>query len=402
MIVDVHNRLIGSFKDQKYDTAAISGTNLWLSIDAGLQEYGEKLMQGKSGSIVAIEPNTGEILAMISAPGYDPNLLTGRKRGDNYLVLNNDSDKPLFNRAIMAQYPPGSVFKLILALIGQMDGVINPSSRFPCSEGYRLGNLKVGCHEHTSMLNLHESIQYSCNAYYCEVFRRIINQNKYSSANIAYEDVWKKIMSFGLNKSLGIDLPSELKGILASSDYYNKVYGKNRWKFSNIISLSIGQGEIGMTTLQLANLAAIIANKGFYYKPHLIKFIEDSRKHEQNLPKNYAAVSKKEHYELVIQAMADVVNSGTAQLAKTDSITICGKTGTAQNPHGEDHSIFIAFAPKDDPKIAIATFIENAGFGGVWAAPLSGLMIEKYINDTISKSKLWMEERIINASFSKK
>ena len=398
-VVDVHNRIMGSFKEGKYDTAAIEGKNITLTLDKDLQLYGEVLMNNKIGSIVVIEPATGEILAMVSSPNYDPNLLSGRNRGKNYGLLSKDPKKPLFNRPTMAHYPPGSIFKLILALIAQKDEVINSATRYPCSMGYHLRGLTIRCHDHESMLNLHESIQHSCNAYYCEVFKRLLSQKKFKNSAAAFKSLGNTLNGFGLGQKLELDIYGELKGLIPSDEYYNKIYGENRWKYSTIISLSIGQGELGVTPLQMANLTAIIANKGFYINPHFIKVIGDSIVNLTSSKVNKVPVQKESYYNIIIDGMEDVVKDGTAQLARIDSITVCGKTGTSQNPHGEDHSIFIAFAPKENPKIAISVVVENAGFGGVWAAPIASLMIEKYLTDSIASNRKWKEKRILEASF---
>jgi penicillin-binding protein 2 len=397
-VVDVFNRDMGTFQKGKYDTSAVAGTDLYASLDADLQAYGELLMQGKKGSIVAIEPSTGEILCLVSSPGYDPNLLVGRVRNKNYTILSEDSvNVPLFNRALMAMYPPGSTFKLVNALVGQQVGVLFPDTRYGCPGGFSLGNgKKVACHSHPGPLDLEESIQYSCNTYYCRVFRSIIDKKGYKSTKEGY-NVWRDlVMSMGFGKKLGIDIPNELNGNIPSAGYYDKYHGKDRWKSMSVISLAIGQGEIGITPIQLANLVALISNRGWYYTPHVIRAIgrKDSL-NEEFLTKHVSGISQ-QYFDIVIEGMAQVVMAGTARIAKMDSIQICGKTGTAQNPHGKNHSIFIAFAPKDHPKIAISVVVENAGFGATWAAPIASLMIEKYINRTVKRKDV--EERMINSN----
>jgi len=406
-IVDVFNRIKGSFANGKYDSLAVPGMNLTSTLHEKLQAYGELLMQNKKGSIVAIEPSTGEILAMITSPAYNPNLLIGRSRTKNYTQLEADTLEPLFNRALMAQYPPGSTFKVIQALIGSQDQVIFPNTMFSCNK-----NL-VNCHNHRSPLNLHESIQHSCNPYYYMVFKRIIYQgisdNKYKDSEIGLERWRKHILGFGLGNKLGIDISSEKSGNIPSANYFNKVYEKGRWKFETIYSLGIGQGEILLAPLQMANFTAIIANRGYYYTPHLIRSLTSPSTNwrrgrtnaqktegEAQRSKNLTTIDQ-EHFDLIVDAMQDVVERGTARRAKIEGITVCGKTGTAENPHGEDHSIFIAFAPKDKPKIAISVVVENSGFGGTWAAPIASLMIEKYLTDSISRPQA--EERILNANF---
>lgn len=394
IMVDVHNREKGNYQDGKYDTIAIMGKDLYIYLDADLQAYGEKLMHNKKGSIVAIDPSTGGIIVLISSPGYDPNLLVGRVRTKNFRTLQADTLKPLFNRALMAQYPPGSTFKLVNALIGLQEGVVFPNTRYSCNMGYYAGGLHVGCHDHFSPLNLKQSIQHSCNAYYCNVFRSILDKKEYGGTSDGY-NVWRDhVMSLGLNQKFDTDIPNELSGFIPETTYYDKYYGKNRWKSLTVISLAIGQGEILTTPLQLANLSAIIANGGFYYKPHIIKAIGEPNNYITKYGKrNYTRIDTR-HYDVVTEGMYDVVEAGTARWFKIDSIPFCGKTGTVENPHGKDHSIFIAFAPKDDPKIAISVIVENAGFGSTWAAPIASLMIEKYLKGQINRKHL--EDNILN------
>lgn len=399
ILVDVHNREKGSYKDAATDTMAVTGTTIKTTLDILLQEYGELLMQNKKGSIVAIEPKTGEILALVSAPNYDPNMLVGRAVKKNYPVLSQDSLKPLFNRALMAQYPPGSIFKTVQALIGLQDGVITENSGFSCIKSY------VNCHNHPSASSVAASVKMSCNPYYYSVFKRILMQGRSKSIFKDSElglGVWaKQVTRFGFGQRLATDLPSIKRGNVPGVDFYNKWYGKGRWAFSTIYSLSIGQGEVEVIPLQMANLATIIANKGYYYVPHLIKEIDKV----DTIPfvfreKNDVGINK-EYFNPILAGMYGVVNEpgGTARRAKIhDSIIVCGKTGTAQNPHGEDHSVFIAFAPKDNPEIAIAVYVENSGFGGTWAAPIASLMIEKYLTDSISTRNLAKEKRILEAN----
>jgi penicillin-binding protein 2 len=396
VLVDVHNREKGSYLDGELDTLAVTGETIYLSIDAVIQEYGEKLMQNKRGSIVAIEPQTGEILALVSAPAYNPNLLVGRDVKKNYPVLSNDELKPLFNRALMASYPPGSTFKTVQALIAMQDGVINEQTGFPCIKN------PVNCHNHPNATDVISSIKMSCNPYYYNVFRRILLQNKSTSlfkdSEIGLAQWSKQVKKFGLGVRLETDLPAIKKGFIPDVDFYDKWYGKGRWAFSTIYSLSIGQGEIGVVPLQMANLSAILSNRGYFYTPHLLKRIEKT----DTIPtifriKNQVGVDAK-YFTPIVEGMLKVVEEagGTARRAKIDSIQVCGKTGTAQNPHGEDHSIFIAFAPKDNPKIAIAVYIENAGFGGTWAAPIASLIMEKYLKGSIKDVE--KEKRILEAN----
>jgi penicillin-binding protein 2 len=397
-VVDVFNRDKGSFQNGKYDTLSVAGTDLYASLDADLQAYGEELMAGKKGSIVAIEPQTGEILCVVSSPSYDPNLLVGNIRRKNYGILASDTIRvPLFNRALMAMYPPGSTFKLVDALIGQQVGVLGPDTRYSCPGGFSLGNGKmVACHAHWSPLGLVESIQFSCNTYYCRVFKSIIDMKGYNSTREGYENWRKHVMSFGFGKKLGIDLTGELNGNIPTPAYYDRYHGKNRWRSMTIISLGIGQGEIGITPVQLANLAAIIANKGWFYTPHIVRAIgrKDSL-NEAFSQKHHCSVDPK-YFDVVIEGMANVVTAGTATNAKIDSITVCAKTGTAQNPHGKNHSIFIAFAPRENPKIAISVVVENAGYGATWAAPIASLMIEKYIKRKVVRKEI--EEHMKNSN----
>ncbi|MGB0806093.1 MAG: peptidoglycan D,D-transpeptidase FtsI family protein [Salibacteraceae bacterium] len=394
---DVHNRIMGSYADGRLDTLPVAGQDLISTLDLDLQEYGEKLMRNKRGSIVAIEPATGEILALVSSPNYDPNMLVGRARTENYSALvANDSLNPLFNRALNAVYRPGSIFKLVQSLIGLQTNVIKESTRVRCNRAI------INCHGAHTNDDLYGAIQHSCNPYFREVYRRLIQGGEY--ANI-YKDsrfglgVWRDyVTSFGLGVRLQTDISGVGKGFVPDVAFYDKWYGELRWAFSTIYSNSIGEGEMGVTPLQMANLAAILANRGFYYTPHFIKSIGETGPREEYLKKNYTKIDSSYFY-VVIDALAAVVNepSGTARRARMDSIIVCGKTGTVQNPTTPDHSVFMAFAPKDDPKIAIAVYVEEAGFGGTWAAPISSLMIEKFINGEVVRSK--KEQRILDADF---
>ncbi len=397
-VFDVLNRDKGSFRDGKYDTTSVAGTDLYSSLDAELQEYGELLMTNKKGSIVAIEPQTGEILCVISSPSYDPNLLAGNIRKKNYTKLLQDTVfVPLFNRALMAMYPPGSTFKLVDALVGQQEGVLFPDTRYGCQGGFPLGNgKKVGCHPHPSPLDLIGAIQISCNAYFCRVFKSIIDNKSYLSTRQAYESWRKEVMSFGFGKKLGIDIPGETNGNIPSPGYYDRYHGINRWRSMTIISLGIGQGEIGITPIQLANQAALISNRGWYFTPHVIRAI--GRKDSLNMAygTKHKVLVDQRYFDVVIEGMANVITSGTGKIAQLDSITMGGKTGTAQNPHGKNHSIFIAFAPVQNTKIAISVVVENAGYGAAWAAPIASLMIEKYLTRKIKRKDL--EERMISGN----
>ncbi len=394
IMVDVHNREVGRFQEGKYDTTAVKGSDIVLTLDAELQAYGEKLMAHKVGSIVAIEPATGEILAMVSAPAYDPNLLVGRIRGKNYQMLMDDPIKPLFNRALMANYSPGSIFKIVQALVGLEMGAIQPSTGFPCNRSL------VNCHNHPPAFDVHRAIQYSCNPYFYSVYRRIIQSGKSSNIYKDAEDGLRQwhdmVTKFGLGHKLGIDIPSEQPGFMPDVAFYDRWYGSRRWAFSTIYSNSIGQGEVQVVPLQMANLAALIANRGYYHTPHLLKEVKGKDFPRPELLEKHESGVSRHYFDIVADAMESVVSEagGTAARARIEGISVCGKTGTVQNPHGEDHSGFFAFAPKDNPKIAIVVYVENAGFGGTWAAPIASLMIEKYLNRSISDTL--KEQRILD------
>lgn len=391
LLKDVHNNIKGSFQNGKFDVPAIKGKNITTTIDLQLQAYGEALMQGKRGSIVAIEPSSGEILCLISAPSYDPNLLVGRKRTTNYILLDEDSiNKPLYNRAALAQYPPGSTFKLVNALIGLQEKTIYGGSKYKCLDGFDFGveNRKMGCHEHRSPLNLKEAIATSCNAYFCYVYKGIIE--KYSSVYEGYDTWHKYVSSFGLGNWLNNDLPTGKKGFLPTSNYYDKMYKKGGWKALTNISLAIGQDALLTTPIQMANMTAAIANKGFYYTPHVVKEIEGDTIPSRFLKPNQTMIDS-EHFDLVIRGMQQVIDDtelGTSNAAKMQDFSVCGKTGTAENPHGDDHSIFIAFAPKENPQIALAVYVENGGWGSTWAVPIGSLMLEEYLTDNVKRLKL--------------
>ncbi len=392
-MVDVYNREKGSYMDGRYDTAAVSGNDLYMTLDAELQAYGELLMQNKRGSVVAIEPSTGEILALITSPAYDPNLLIGRVRSKNYNLLYKDTLKPLFNRALLAMYPPGSTFKLVNALIGEQEGVLGTSTTYPCA-GETARPIKCS-HTHNSPLALVEAIEQSCNPYFWNVFRTIIDNPKYASTEEAYKKWRTYVNSFNIGHTFDSDLLVERGGNVAPPEYYDKYFGKNRWRSMTIRSLSIGQGELLVTPVQLANLAAIVANRGYYYDPHIVKAIQ---KGDRQIP-----VERKKHHTMVdsvyftpvIEGMHLVFSGehGTARWYASDSIPMCGKTGTVQNPHGENHSVFIAFAPMDHPKIAISVIVENGGYGSTFAAPIATLMMEKYLLGDFKKP--WYEKKML-------
>ncbi len=369
------------------------GKDLTLTIDLELQRYGEMLMNNKIGSIVAIEPATGEILAMVSSPSYDPQLLVGRARGNNYDSLLNAKGKPLINRAISSTYPPGSIFKMANALVAMQEGLITKDTFFPCDQS------KVGCHGHPPANTVARAVQYSCNPYFYYVFKACVQRGKersiFKDSRIGL-DLWKKkIVTLGFDRALDIGLPGVNKGQVPGPDYYDRLYGKHRWAFSTIYSLGIGQGELLISPLQMAHFCAIIANRGFYYNPHLLKKLGGEAISGENTQKVFTPFDKK-YFEIIVEGMDNVVNEeyGTGFYARMPDIRVCGKTGTAQNS-GKDHSVFIAFAPRDDPKIAIAVYVENAGFGGVWAAPISRLMIEKYMKGYVTDTLL--EKRIVES-----
>ncbi|MEI7676590.1 MAG: penicillin-binding protein 2 [Bacteroidales bacterium] len=394
LLRDAYGRIKGKYKNGKFDSSPVAGKNLTLTIDAELQEYGELLMQGKLGSIVAIEPSTGEVLAMVSAPSYNPSDLNGRQRGKNYGALERNPDKPLFDRPLMAAYPPGSTFKTTQALLMQQEEIITPNTFFPCARGFTYGSHKLGCHAHPSPLDLSHSIQNSCNAYYCFALRNMLeNRSKYPNIQTAF-DTWKEYMvKMGFGYKTDIDLPGEKRGLIPNSKFYNHVYGENGWHAVTIISIAIGQGEVLATPLQICNLASSIANKGYYVSPHVVKAIQDTVINRKYKIKHYTGIEKK-YYDIVQEGMALAVTSGTATAALLPDIEICGKTGTAQNPHGEDHSIFMAFAPRQNPKIAISVYVENAGFGARYAAPIASLMIEKYLHRKIADNRKFKEEQL--------
>jgi penicillin-binding protein 2 len=397
-LVDVHNRVKGSYHDGDLDTVPVPGNDLITTIDIDLQEYGELLMRNKTGSIVAIEPSTGEVLALVSSPGYDPSLLVGRVRSGNFETLRRDTLKPLFNRALMASYPPGSTFKPVVGLIALQEKVIVPSTLFGCSPGY----LFVGCHSHPVPLDLAEAIMHSCNSYFCQAFRKTLEGSAYKSIGEAY-DRWKRYLNdFGFGNKLNTDFPNELPGFIPATSYYDRYYGSGRWKALTVISLGIGQGEIGTTPLQMANMTAAIANRGYFYTPHIVRSAsEDGTTESRFIEKHHTGIDSV-HFKSVIEGMALVISGGpgaTARHIAIEGIEICGKTGTAQNPHGDDHSVFVAFAPRDNPKIAIAVYVENAGFGSTHAAPVASLMIEKFLTGEVKN--VWREQNTIKLDLIK-
>ncbi len=399
--VDVYNRIKGSFHNGKLDRNAIEGQDIKTTLDINLQEYGEKLMQNKKGGIVAIEPKTGEILVKLSSPGYDPEMFVGRAMSHNYRELaNNDTLRPLFDRSMMATYPPGSIFKLVNALIALQEGIITPQTRIKCQSGYHAGNFTMGCHSHKSPLDLKESIQHSCNAYYAQTFRDILDAPRWGSITESYSSWRKHVTSFGFGAKLGTDLPNELTGLIPTANYYTKVLRTQYWKSLNIVSLAIGQGELSITPLQMANMVSCIANRGYYYTPHIVKSIGPGDTINPAFLKKHQTTIDPKYFEPVIEGMDLVVHGGEGSTGRSSAIKdirVCGKTGTVQNPHGDDHSVYVAFAPKDDPKIAIVVYVENGVWGARYAAPISGLMIEKYLKGEISENKKYLEKKMLEA-----
>ena len=382
LLRDARGRIKGRYQNGKLDQKPVAGKTLTLSIDIGLQALGERLLEGKIGSIVAIEPSTGEVLCMVSSPTYDPRIMTGRKRGKNHLALQRNPWKPLLNRSIMGQYPPGSTFKTTQALTFLTEGIITPHTMFPCSHGFSYRGLHVGCHGHASPLALVDAISTSCNGYFCwGLYYMIGNRSKYGKPLVAM-NAWRDYMvSMGFGYKLGIDLPGEKRGLIPNGDYYDNAY-KGSWNGLTVISISIGQGEVNLTPLQIANLGATIANRGYYITPHVVKKVEGEPLDTAFTKKHYTKASR-EAYEWVAAGMRSSVVKGTCKAANRADYLVCGKTGTAQN-RGQDHSVFMGFAPMDNPKIAIAVYVENGGFGADYGVPIGALMMEKYINGKLS------------------
>lgn len=391
---DAHGRIKGSYENGIHDKEAISGRNLTLGIDFSLQEYGEQLMQGKSGAIVAIEPSSGEVLALVTSPNYDPSLLLGRQRGNNYASLVNNPLKPLFNRAIQAAYPPGSTFKPTQGLIFLQEGTITASTPYPCHRGY-INGLRVGCHSHAAPLPLRPAIATSCNAFFCWGFKNFIDRKGSKAANQL--EKWKNYMvKMGYGYKLGIDLPGESRGFIPNPEYYNKAHKGRPWSANTIISVSIGQGEVLATPLQIANLASTIANRGWFITPHVVKQIQDTTLDSQYTRRRTTGINSA-NYSLIVEGMRQAVLGGTCRTANLPGLEVCGKTGTAQNPHGPDHSVFMGFAPMNNPKIAICVFVETAGFGATYGVPIGSLMIEKYLTGEISPGRKGIEQRMLQS-----
>ena len=392
LLRDAHGRIQGSLSNGAYDQPAVRGKDLTLSLDIELQELGEKLMENKIGSIVAIEPSTGEILCMVSAPSYDPSLLTGRQRGKNHKELSKDKRKPLMNRAIMGTYPPGSTFKTSQALTFLEEGIITPETSFGCAGGFVFNNFRLGCHAHPSPIALKPAIATSCNAYFCWGMHRMFGSSRYPGGTKEAMNKWRDYMvSMGFGYRLGIDLPGEARGMIPNAEYYTKHYG-NYWRAVTVISISIGQGEVTLTPLQIANLGATIANRGEYIAPHLVKGIEGEEIDSIYRTPKKTMVSAK-NYEEVVKGMRLAVTEGTCRAANIPGLDVCGKTGTAQN-RGKDHSAFMGFAPMHNPKIAIAVYVENGGFGATYGVPIGALLMEKYLNGKLSEESEAKAEEI--------
>ncbi|MBR8705692.1 penicillin-binding transpeptidase domain-containing protein [Bacteroides pyogenes] len=400
LLRDAHGRIQGHYMDGEYDKPSIPGKNLTLSLDIDLQMLGERLLKNKIGSIVAIEPESGEILCLVSSPNYDPHLMIGRQRGKNHLVLQRDKKKPLLNRALMGVYPPGSTFKTAQGLTFLQEGIVSTQSPlFPCSHGFHYGRLTVGCHAHGSPLPLIPSIATSCNSYFCWGLFRMFGDRKYGSPQNAIT-VWKDHMvSQGFGYKLGVDLPGEKRGLIPNAQFYDKAY-KGHWNGLTVISIAIGQGEILTTPLQIANLGATIANRGYFITPHIVKEIQGEQLDSLYRFPRYTTIDKK-HYEDVAIGMRAAVTGGTCRVAGTilPNVEICGKTGTAQN-RGHDHSVFMGFAPMDKPKIAVAVYVENGGFGAVYGVPIGTLIMEQYLNGTLSPSSEAKAEEYSNRIIS--
>jgi penicillin-binding protein 2 len=397
LLRDAHGRIKGLYADGAHDIAAVPGKDISLSIDIELQAYGEKLMHNKIGSIVMIDPSTGEILCMVSAPTYDPHLLTGRHRGRNHDILARDLHKPLFDRSIMGTYPPGSTFKPAQGLIFLEEGVINERSLYTCSRGYTYTGGKPACHGHASPLSIVPAVATSCNSFFCWGLHDMLdNRHRYKTIQEAF-DRWKDLMvAMGYGYTLDVDLPGEKRGYIPNSRVYDNVYHE-RWTSSTVISIAIGQGEITATPLQMCNLAATIANRGYYITPHVVRQVGETSLPQEKTSQHFTGIDR-EHYELIAEGMRLSVRAGTCYGANISDIEVCGKTGTAENPHGADHSAFIGFAPHNHPTVAIAVYVENGGWGANFGVPIGRLMMQKYLRGTIPPSDLALEERMLNTS----
>lgn len=384
LLRDARGRIQGKYQEGKFDKRPVAGKDLTLSLDIKLQALGERLLEGKIGSIVAIEPSTGEVLCMVSSPSYDPRLMVGRNRGKNHRLLSNNVWKPLLNRSIMGQYPPGSTFKTSQALTYMTEGIINSHTMFPCSRGFNYRGLHVGCHGHAAPIALADAISTSCNSYFCwGLYHMVGNRKKYKTSHDALNRWRDYMVSMGFGYKLGIDLPGEKRGLIPNGDYYDNAY-KGSWNGLTVISISIGQGEVNLTPLQIANLGATIANRGFFYTPHVVKKIKGEPL-DTTYTKRHYTMANRSAYEWVVAGMRSSVVKGTCKAANRSDYLVCGKTGTAQN-RGQDHSVFMGFAPMDDPKIAIAVYVENGGFGADYGVPIGALMMEQYITGNLSEA----------------
>lgn len=383
LLRDAYGRIKGNYLDGEMDVEPVPGKNLTLSLDIELQQLAERLLENKIGSVVAIEPETGEVLCMASSPTFDPRMLVGRQRSENHKALSKNKQKPLLNRAVMGTYPPGSTFKTAQALTFLQEGIITPNTQYRCSHGFQFGGLHVGCHAHGSPLPLVPALATSCNSYFCWGLHHMFSADKYAKVQDAMT-VWKDHMvAMGFGYRLGIDLPGEARGFIPNAAFYDKWYG-GRWRGLTVISISIGQGEVTLTPLQIANLGATIANRGHYITPHIVKGIEGEEIDSLYRYPKHTLVDK-EHYETIVQGMREAVLNGTCAGANLPGIEVCGKTGTAQN-RGKDHSAFMGFAPMDNPKIAVAVYVENGGFGAVYGVPIGALIMEKYLTGTLSEA----------------
>ena len=384
LLRDAHGRIQGSYQDGKFDKKPVAGKDLTLSIDVNLQALAERMLQGKIGSVVAIEPSTGEVLALVSSPTYDPRTLVGRMRSKTHRALSRNVWKPLLNRAIMGQYPPGSTFKTTQALTYLTEGIITPSTMFPCNHGFSYHGLHVGCHGHPSPLNLIEAISTSCNGYFCwGLYHMMSNRSKYKNVEDAM-NIWRDYMvSMGFGYKLGIDLPGEKRGLIPNSTFYDKAY-HGSWNGLTVISIAIGQGEVNLTPLQIANLGATIANRGYYYVPHVVRKVQYEPLDTTYMRRHRTKASERA-YRAVIVGMRSSAVKGSSKLLGRLPFTVCGKTGTAQN-RGQDHSVFMGFAPMNKPKIAIAVYVENGGFGADFAVPIAGVLFEQYMTGKLSPS----------------
>lgn len=397
LLRDVHGRVQGQYEEGKYDRELSSGHNLKLSIDIKLQAYGERLMQGKRGAIVMIEPSTGEVLALVSSPTYDPSMLVGKERGDNYRTLAQNPEKPLYNRAIQGAYPPGSTFKPVQSAAFLQEGCITPGTIYSCYGGYPLLGGHPACHGHASPLDLRHALATSCNAYFCWGLRAFLDdRSRYSTVQEAFEQ-WKSwIVKMGYGYKLGVDLPGESRGYIPNSKVYDKLHN-GRWTSSSIISIAIGQGEILATPLQIANFGAIVANRGYYMTPHLVKEIEGMPQDSLYVERHDTGIEAK-HFQVIAEGMRMAVTGGTCRKANLSDYAICGKTGTAENPHGKDHSLFLGFGPMEAPEVSIAVMVENGGFGATYAVPIGRLMLDYYLHgDSITPSSEEYERMILSS-----